>query len=137
MTALDFDPKAIVAACALRGLCTAPEFTPPLTNADFIKRRRKAMGLTARGAIPNACYAETHSRFPKSEVPGVPRQIADLFKDFRRQFTAPFDLLDFQLFLSRENINLKDNTIRLYLNRLGLAGWLVKVHGKFQATQNA
>ena len=133
MTTLDFDPQAVVAAAVKKGWCSVPEFTPPRSNAEIRVMRCHLNGLTQRGTVPLA----------PSLVPGVPRNIVNLVQSFARQFTEPFEVLDFQLFLAREKIELQTTTIRLYLNRLAAAGYLTSLtHGqsgvraKFEIARN-
>jgi hypothetical protein len=115
---LDFNPKEVVAAAMKRGWCTAPGKSARQSDRQILTLKRHDKGLTARGTVP------------RSPVYGVPREVAVLLADFLRQFTAPFVVLDFQLFLSRSNINLKPVIVSCYLSRAVESGLLNRVGRK-------
>lgn len=112
---LDFNPKALVQSALNKGWCTKPGHTPRRSDRQILTLKRHAQGLNARG------------RKPVSPIYGVPRGVAELLTDFLRQFTEPFVVLDFQLFLTRSNINLKSGVVSTYLSRAVEAGILDRV----------
>jgi hypothetical protein len=116
---LDFDPVQIVQLAARKGLCSPPKFTPHRSNKQLYTIRLHAQGLTSHGTVPK-----------RSSITGVPRNVAELLTDFIRQFTDPFVVLDFQLFLTRSNVNLKSGIISTYLARAVDAGVLNRVGRK-------
>jgi hypothetical protein len=123
---LDFDPVAIVQLAARKGLCTPPKFTPHRSNKQLYTILLHTQGLTSHGTIPK-----------RSSITGVPRNVAELLTDFLRQFTDPFVVLDFQLFLIRSNVNLKSGIISTYLSRAVEAGVLVRVGRRPTLTRKA
>lgn len=92
MKSLDFDPKSVMSSALKHG---------------WAKKADTAAANAAR---------------EKSEMWGIPKKIVVLFEDFIRQFTAPFDKLDFQLFCSRSNVHIDSATARNYLYLLQRAG---------------
>jgi hypothetical protein len=107
----------IVRETVARGECSAPVFTPPLTDRRIFTLRCHANGLTSRG---------TPLR-DKSGVSCVPARIVIFLEEFLKVQEAPFTIDEFRNWLGRSGLNLVRVTVKMYLARLCRANKLAQV----------